>query len=168
MRLVTSLTLVQAQLKSVFIVSLIVVAAILGFTVASGLIFVRGIVVTLGQVERIAASIDRGIGKAAPQEETEPERKGIGDFQPYVGKKRKPGTGCGTEINDHLFEGRYSPIWPDGTQHSRNVYAHTREECEEKLKVLIVQMKAELAELKKRKAEGPLPPQPTDGKKGGK
>ena len=60
MRLVTSLTLVQAQLKSVFIVSLIVVAAILGFTVASGLYFVRGIVVPLGQVERIAASIARG------------------------------------------------------------------------------------------------------------
>ena len=60
MRLVTSLTLVQAQLKSVFIVSLIGVAAILGFTVASGLYFVRGIVVPLGQVERIAASIARG------------------------------------------------------------------------------------------------------------
>ena len=60
MRLVTSLTLVQAQLKSVFIVSLIVVVAILGFTVASGLYFVRGIVVPLGQVERIAASIARG------------------------------------------------------------------------------------------------------------
>ena len=60
MRLVTSLTLVQAHLKSVFIVSLIVVAAILGFTVASGLYFVRGIVVPLGQVERIAASIARG------------------------------------------------------------------------------------------------------------
>ena len=60
MRLVTSLTLVQAQLKSVFIVSLIVVAAILGFTVASGLYFVRGIVVPLGQVERIAAGIARG------------------------------------------------------------------------------------------------------------
>ena len=60
MRLVTSLTLVQAQLKSVFIVSLVVVAAILGFTVASGLYFVRGIVVPLGQVERIAADIARG------------------------------------------------------------------------------------------------------------
>ena len=32
----------------------------------------------------------------------------------------------------------------DGT----NVYAHTREECEEKLKVLIVEMKAEIAEIK--------------------
>ena len=27
-----------------------------------------------------------------------------------------------------------------------NIYAHTREECEEKLKVLIVEMKAEIAE----------------------
>lgn len=40
----------------------------------------------------------------------------------------------------------YSPKWPDGKKHARNVYAHTREECEEKLKVLIVEMKAEIAE----------------------
>ena len=53
------------------------------------------------------------------------------------------------EINDHLFEGRYSPKWPDGKKHARNVYAHTREECEEKLKVLIVEMKAEIAEAKR-------------------
>ena len=33
-------------------------------------------------------------------------------------------------------------------KHARNVYAHTREECEEKLKVLIVEMKAEIAEIK--------------------
>ena len=48
-----------------------------------------------------------------------------------------------SELNDHLFEGRYSPTWPDGTKHSKCVYAHTREECEEKLKVLIGQMNAE-------------------------
>ena len=54
----------------------------------------------------------------------------------------RSGTGCVSEINDHLFEGRYSPKWPDGKKHARNVYAHTREECEEKLKVLIVEMKA--------------------------
>ena len=34
-------------------------------------------------------------------------------------------------------------MWPDGKKHSRNVYAKTREECGEKLKVLIVEMKAE-------------------------
>ena len=81
------------------------------------------------------------------------------DFKPYVGRKRRSGTGCVSEINDHLFEGRYSPKWPDGKKHTRNVYAHTREECEEKLKVLIVEMKAELVELKRQNAEGTLPPQ---------
>ena len=60
MRLVTSLTLVQNQLKNVFLVSIVVVITILGFTVASGLYFVRSIVVPLGQVERTAASIARG------------------------------------------------------------------------------------------------------------
>ncbi len=122
-----------------------------------------------------AANIDRGIGKATPPEggsalgqETapaQPEKPRMTDFKPYVGRIRKPGTGCITEINDHLFEGRYSPVWPDGKKHARNVYAHTREECEEKLKVLIVQMKAELAELKKQKAEAEAQPQATDGKK---
>ena len=105
-----------------------------------------------------AANIDRSIGKMEPQEEAEPERKDIVDFQPYVGKKRKPGTGCVSELNDHLFEGRYSPIWPDGTQHSRNVYARTREECEEKLKALITEMNEERKNLKEQLA-GIAPPE---------
>ena len=65
-----------------------------------------------------------------------------------------------------MFEGRYSPIWPDGTQHSRNVYAHTREECEEKLKVLIAEMKAEIAEAQRLKDLGEGDGRPPDGKKG--
>ena len=111
-----------------------------------------------------AANIDRGIGKAAPQEdasepgqETAPaqaEKPSMTDFKPYVGRKRKSGTGCVSEINDHLFEGRYSPKWPDGKKHARNVYAHTREECEEKLKVLIVEMKAEIEETQRLKNLG--------------
>ena len=48
-------------------------------------------------------------------------------------------------------------MWIDGKKRSRNVYAHTHEEREVKLKVLIVEMKAELAELKRHKA-GSLPP----------
>ena len=126
-----------------------------------------------------AANIDRGIGKAAPQEdasepgqETAPataEKPSMTDFKPYVGRKRRSGTGCVSEINDHLFEGRYSPKWPDGKKHARNVYARTREECEEKLKVLIVEMKAEIAELKRQKAEGALSPQePEKDKKEGR
>ena len=126
-----------------------------------------------------AANIDRGIGKAAPQEglselgqETAPataEKPRMTDFKPYVGRKRKSGTGCVSEINDHLFEGRYSPKWPDGKKHARNVYAHTREECEEKLKVLIVEMKAEIAEAKRMKDEGKgdgRPPERERSKKG--
>ena len=121
-----------------------------------------------------AANIDRGIGKATPPEgssapgqETapgQPDKPRMTDFKPYVGRKRKSGTGCISEINDHLYEGRYSPMWIDGKKHSRNVYAHTREECEEKLGVLIIEMKTELAELKKQKTQAEAP----DGKKGKK
>jgi len=39
-------------------------------------------------------------------------------------------------------------MWINGKKLSHNVYAHTRKECEEKLKILIAEMKAELAELK--------------------
>ena len=126
-----------------------------------------------------AANIDRGIGKAAPQEdasepgqETAPaqaEKPCMTDFKPYVGRKRRSGTGCVSEINDHLFEGRYSPKWPDGKKHARNVYAHTREECEEKLKVLIVEMKAEIAEAQRLKDLGEgdgRPPEEKQGKRG--
>lgn len=63
----------------------------------------------------------------------------------------------------------YSPTWIDGKKHARNVYAYTREECEEKLKVLIIEMKTELGELKRQKAERTLPPQePEKGKKTGR
>ncbi len=89
------------------------------------------------------------------------------DFKPYLGKKRKPGTGYIDQKEPNLWEGCYSPMWIDGKKHARNVYAHTREECEEKLKVLIIEMKTELAELKRQKAEGTLPP-PESGKKKGK
>ena len=67
----------------------------------------------------------------------------MSDFQPVGGQIRRSGTGCITEINDHLFEGRYSPVWPDGKRHAKNVYATTRQECEEKLRALIKEMQAE-------------------------
>ena len=123
-----------------------------------------------------AANIDRGIGKAAPQEdasepgqETAPaqaEKPSMTDFKPYVGRKRRSGTGCVSEINDHLFEGRYSPKWPDGKKHARNVYAHTREECEEKLNLLIAEMKAEIVEAQRLKDLGEGDGSPPEEKKG--
>ena len=54
-----------------------------------------------------------------------------------------------TIINDHLYEGRFTPR-VNGKRISKNVYAKTREECEEKLAELIKTMKAEIAEMKKQ------------------
>lgn len=60
--------------------------------------------------------------------------KPVGDnkFEPYRGKYCKPGTGCVTIINDHLYEGRFSPR-VNGKRISKNIYAAKREEYEEKL-----------------------------------
>ena len=137
--------------------------------------------ITNDMQRQAAANIDRGIGKVVPQEDisehgqetaqAQVEKPSMTDFKPYVGRKRRSGTGCVTEINDHLFEGRYSPKWPDGKKYARNVYARTREECEEKLKVLIVEMKAELAEAQRLKDLGEgngQPPEEKKGKRGGK
>ena len=126
-----------------------------------------------------AANIDRGIGKVgAPENDSEPgqetapgrsEKPGMTDFQPVPRKQRRPGTGCITQKSPNLWEGRYSPTWIDGKKYSRNVYAQTREECEEKLQKLIIEMKTELAELKRQKAEGTLTPQAVEkSKKKGK
>ena len=104
-----------------------------------------------------AAKIDRGLGNEVRESPTQTGQDPVADFQPVLRKTRKPGTGCVTQINDHLFEGRYSPTWPDGTKHSKCVYAHTREACEAKLKVLIQQMNAERQALRDR-ARGIIPP----------
>ena len=73
-------------------------------------------------------------------------------FEPYKGKIRKPGTGCVTMINDHLYEGRFSPR-VNGKRIAKNIYAKTREECEEKLAEMIERVKKDIAKAKE-KAEG--------------
>ena len=113
--------------------------------------------------QQAAVKIDREIGGTDAQmpEPTTPKaseptstkatpEKG---FEPYKGKIRKPGTGCVTMINDHLYEGRFTPTNADGKRISRNIYAQTREECEEKLAVLIVEMKAEIKAEKERRKQ---------------
>ena len=103
-----------------------------------------------------AAKIDRGLGNEV-EDTAQSEQSHITDFQPVGGQIRRAGTGCITEINDHLFEGRYSPIWPDGTRHAKNVYAKTRKECEKKLKALIQEMQAERQALRDQ-MRGVTPP----------
>ncbi len=72
------------------------------------------------------------------------------DFEPYKPKYRKSGTGCVTMINDHLYEGRYTPTNAYGKRESHNIYAKTREECEEKLAAMIAQVKADIKADKKQ------------------
>ncbi len=108
--------------------------------------------------QQAAAKIDREIGGTNAEIAETSESKASADkpqenateakFEPYTGKIRKPGTGCITMINAHLYEGRYSPK-VNGKRMARNVYAATREECEEKLAEMIREMKAEIAEMKK-------------------
>ena len=60
-----------------------------------------------------AVKIDRGISKTEPQKTTDsaaPRKPAPSTFQPYKGQRRKPGTGCVSQVNDKLWEGRYSPI----------------------------------------------------------
>ena len=108
-----------------------------------------------------AAKIDQGIGKCELQSISgegspaqSPNVPPKVPFAPYKGKIRKPGTGCVTQINDHLWEGKFSPKWPDGKKHSRSIYASTESECEEKLADLIREMKTEIAEARRLVSEG--------------
>ena len=82
--------------------------------------------ITGDMLSEAAAKIDRGLGNEVAEDST--EANPLTDFQPVMRRIRKPGTGCISQINDHLFEGRYSPVWPDGKRHAKNVYATTREE----------------------------------------
>ena len=77
--------------------------------------------------------IDRGIGKeinrpeneiemAMKQEVTPPTQT---DFTAYKGKIRKSGTGGIYKLNDHLYEGRYTPTNAYGKRESCNVYAQS-------------------------------------------
>ena len=63
-------------------------------------------------------------------------------FEPYKGKKRKPGTGYVKQLSANCWQGRYTPR-VDGKRIARNVYAPTEAKCEAKLYELITQMKSE-------------------------
>ena len=117
--------------------------------------------------KQVAVKIDREIGgtdaqmpeftqSVEPPKASEPtptKATPEKEFEPYKGKIRKSGTGCVTMINDHLYEGRFTPTNADGKRISRNIYAQTREECEAKLAVLIVEMKAEIKAEKERRKQ---------------
>ena len=101
-----------------------------------------------------ANKIEHGIGNSeayepheticdqVPAESTKPPQ--IAKFEPYKGKIRKSGTGGIYEINDHLFEGRYTPTNAHGKREVHTVYAKTHEECEKLLEQMIVEVRAKI------------------------
>ena len=107
--------------------------------------------------QNAADKIDRGIGRAEPKprQESVPQKPVSSAFQAHKGQRRKPGTGCVSQINDHLWEGRYSPII-NGQRMARNVYVKTEAECEKKLTALIREMKAEIAAENERRRQAEL------------
>ena len=97
--------------------------------------------------EKAAVSIDRKIGKTDAQYHEESKKTVVDQrgFKAVEGNRRRPGTGCLHQISDHLWEGRVSRKNEQGKRVGKNVYAKTKEECEEKLALLIMQIKAEKA-----------------------
>ena len=89
--------------------------------------------------QQAAVRIDREIGGTdAQMPEPEPPKASEPtptkatpekEFEPYKDKIRKSGTGCVTMINDHLYEGRFTPTNADGKRISRNIYAHSKREA---------------------------------------
>ena len=105
--------------------------------------------------QKAADCIDLGIAGAEPSSKHAESKPGSSTFQAVKGKYRKPGTGCVSQISEHLWEGRYSPKI-NGKRMARNVYAHTEAECEEKLAHMIREMKAEIASKKERRKQAGL------------
>ena len=106
-----------------------------------------------------ANKIEKRFAKNEPFEQSEYETQkqapsSAESFEPYKGKIRKSGTGGIYELNDHLFEGRYSPTNAYGKREVHTVYAKTREECERLLDEMIPKVRAEIkAEKERLKAE---------------
>lgn len=109
-----------------------------------------------GAMQRQAAQkIERGIGhsEAYAHRETledqlltkEEMARNKERFSAYTGKIRKPGTGGLYELNDHLYEGRFSPTNAQGKREVHTVYAKTKEECETLLEQMIAEVKAKIA-----------------------
>lgn len=104
-----------------------------------------------------AQKIDKGIAgrdAEAPLETAVKAPLPPSTFTATKGKHRKPGTGCVSQISETLWEGRYSPVLPDGKKRPRNIYAHSEEEYEAKLAAMIVEEKAKIAAERERMRSG--------------
>lgn len=107
-----------------------------------------------------AERIEQGIGNNEAYSTAEAPIENVPDdstktvqtakFEPYKGKIRRSGTGGIYELNDHLYEGRYTPTNAHGKRESHNVYASTREECEKLLANMIQAVRQQIKEEKEQ------------------
>ena len=113
------------------------------------------------QMQRQAAEkIEQGIGGGEAFEAPVSAPSGVAGnvpapekkqrYEPYQGKHRRSGTGGVYVINDHLFEGRYTPTNAQGRRETHTVYAKTYEECETLLTEMIGRVKKEIRAEKER------------------
>jgi len=76
-----------------------------------------------------AVKIDRGRGKADLQktaDNTALRKPAPSTFQLYKSPRRKPNTGCVSQVNDEFREGRCSPNWPDGKASAQCLHPQQR------------------------------------------
>jgi len=115
--------------------------------------------ITSEMEKKAAEKIEGGIGSSDAFEEheaklPEPEkRERLKPFKPYKRKYRRSGTGGIYKLNDHLYEGRYTPTNAQGKREPHNVYAQTYEECEQKLNAMIEEVKARIKKEKGARKE---------------
>ena len=64
------------------------------------------------------------------------------EFTAKKSKKRKPGTGCISKVSKNTWQGKYTSRSKDGKREQHIVYAKSEEECERKLKEMIVKLKS--------------------------
>lgn len=66
----------------------------------------------------------------------------------------KYGLGGIYEINDHLYEGRYTPTNARGKREVHTVYPKTKEDCEALLEQMIAEVRAKIKAEKARIKQG--------------
>ena len=103
-----------------------------------------------GMIEQKLGSGESYSPQEAPTAATITPTKQAEPFVPVTGKYRKSGTGGVYQINDRLWEGRYSPIGANGKRVIKTVYAKTRDEAERLLEEMIPKVRAEIKAEKQR------------------
>ena len=96
--------------------------------------------------QEAAKQIDSGIGTNTVQNIN---TKKFEEFKPKKSKKRAPGTGCIVRIRENTYEGRYAPTLKDGSRPVHTVYAKTKEECEELLQNMIIEVNRQYSNSRK-------------------